>query len=118
VDSNIIDLRSRQVKAVPASYQDALTKQRGGAVPWSEDNQQEWLMALVSKERNLSRAAIRVGVLINAVECKMARFDWSTIKYALNGLGYTDAQLHSAVEELKRAGLMSPAPAPPVTATP
>jgi hypothetical protein len=118
MDSNIVDLRSRRTKAVPSTYRHALTKQRGGVVEWSDDNQQEWLMALVSKERNLSRAAIRVGVLINAIECKTARFDWALIKAALNGLGYNDAQLYEAIEDLKRAGLMSPAPAPPVTAMP
>jgi hypothetical protein len=103
---------------VPASYQDALIEQHGGVVEWSDENQQEWLLALVDRQRNLSRAAIRVGITINAIEIKLGRFDWTTIRWALGALGYNDAQLYEAIEELKRAGLMSPAPAPPVTATP
>ena len=109
---NVIEFAKPQAVRSSMTYDDALKRQSGMDYSYSaEESQYEWLMQLVSKQFNLSKAAIRIGIVFTAVEFKMGRFDWPTTKYCLGALGYTQAQLDSALEELGRCGLMSPGPA-------
>jgi hypothetical protein len=106
---NVINFARPQAVRSSMTYDDALKHQKGADYSYSaEESQYEWLMQLVSKQFNLSKAAIRIGVVVTAVEFKMGRFDWPTTKYCLGALGYTQAALDSAFEELRRCGLMSP----------
>jgi hypothetical protein len=104
--SNVVELRPKRTDA--QKYYEALAKQRGiKHEPSLSDIKQDWLLHLADNG-NLSRAAIRVGIVVQACRTNHAgKIDWPLARKSLAFLNYKPSTLDGALFELQCAGLLS-----------